>query len=184
MCVEDSGGWDLKRKRPQECLSLWRRMCYLLNVVEDVMYLVDRIRFLQQSSLNIPIVSLCQISLDSFFHTRWSDSIHRRPENKVGPTTCFAGGNKVLPYRRKCISGIHAQEDLRCSGKMYWSENKGLHPLYCAQCLIHDQVAQLPLTVEEFQPLGPQATLGPTQPRRSRARPQSCHGISGHPRLQ
>ena len=38
----------------------------------------------------------------------------------------------------------------RTWGKIYWSENKGLPP--GAQCLIHNQVAQLHLTVG---PLGP-----------------------------
>ena len=41
------------------------------------------------------------------------------------------------------------------SGKVYWSKNKGLSP--GAQCLIHEQVAQLPPTVEEVQPLELQA---------------------------
>lgn len=39
---------------------------------------------------------------------------------------------------------------MRCNGKIYWSINKRLSP--GAQCLIHDQVAQLCPTVEEVLP--------------------------------
>lgn len=44
--------------------------------------------------------------------------------------------------------------DLRRSGKIYWEENKGLPP--GARCLPHDQVTQLPLTVEGVQTWGPE----------------------------
>ena len=90
------------------------------------MYLVDRTRC-RQSSLNIPMPSLCQISLDSFSISIWSDSKHRKPKNNARPTTCVAEENGIFPRSlRKCISCIHKYEDLRYSGNIYWSKNKGL----------------------------------------------------------
>lgn len=65
---------------------------------------------------------------------------------------------------------------MRCSGKMYWSKNKGLPPGTPWPCLAHDQVGQLHLAVEEVQPLGPQACTLPHQAQKEGQDPE----LQGH----
>ena len=85
----------------------------------------------------------------------------------------IARGNRILPqYRRKHISRIHAQEDLRCSGKIY---SRGLQSIDASE-----EAATLP----HPQPGGSapsccRPALVCTKPRmRVRSLAQSCCVIS------
>ena len=74
----------------------------------------------------------------------------------MSSSVAVAGGNDILPQsQEKSILVTHKWEDVSNSSKIYGSKNKGLSP--SAQYLIHDQVVQLYLPVEEVQPLGLQA---------------------------
>ena len=59
------------------------------------------------------------------------------------------------------------RERVRFSGKIYWSNNKGLLP--ASWCLTHDQMAQLHLAAGKSNLWGCKPTLAPTKLRMTRA---------------